>query len=68
MNEDNVKIRVLTVSQTDTTFVIEVATSCLAYFNKYFDIKYPLPKLDLVALPELSPGKLLFNFVLNMYS
>jgi len=28
----------------------------LRYFNDYFGVKYPLPKLDLIALPDGSPG------------
>jgi aminopeptidase N len=33
-------------------YAIEEAVKLLKYFNDYFDSKYPLPKLDLIALPS----------------
>ena len=32
-------------------YALEAATRILAYYNDYFGLKYPLPKLDLVAAP-----------------
>jgi aminopeptidase N len=32
-------------------FALENATKLLSYYNDYFGVKYPLPKLDLIALP-----------------
>ncbi len=37
-------------------FAIEVAKKSLEFFNEYFGKRYPLPKLDLVALSRLSVG------------
>lgn len=37
-------------------FSLQVAKRCLEYFNHYFGKRYPLPKLDLVALNRLSVG------------
>ena len=37
-------------------FALEVARKCLTYFNAYFGKRYPLPKLDLIALSRLSVG------------
>ena len=35
-------------------YSLKVAKRCLEYFNDYFGKRYPLPKLDLVALNRLS--------------
>ena len=32
-------------------FALDSAAKLLAWFNDYFGVKYPLPKLDLIALP-----------------
>jgi aminopeptidase N/puromycin-sensitive aminopeptidase len=39
-----------------TRFAVESAEFILPYFNKYFGIKYPMPKLDMVALPDFEAG------------
>jgi aminopeptidase N/puromycin-sensitive aminopeptidase len=37
-------------------FALEVAEQNVGYFDKYFGIKYPYGKLDLVGLPDFSAG------------
>lgn len=37
-------------------FALEVAVKCIDFYEDYFDIKYPLPKCDMVALPDFSSG------------
>lgn len=32
-------------------FGLEVAARTLEYFSEYFDYAYPLPKMDLIAIP-----------------
>jgi aminopeptidase N/puromycin-sensitive aminopeptidase len=39
-----------------TKFAVESAEYILSYYNKYFGIKYPMPKLDMVALPDFEAG------------
>jgi aminopeptidase N len=38
------------------TFALDAAENIMAYYNRYFAIKYPYGKLDLVGLPDFSPG------------
>jgi aminopeptidase N/puromycin-sensitive aminopeptidase len=39
-----------------TKFALESAKYVLHYYNAYFGIKYPMPKLDMVALPDFEAG------------
>jgi len=37
-------------------FALETAEHVLAYYDKYFSIKYPYGKLDLIGIPDFSAG------------
>jgi aminopeptidase N len=37
-------------------FALETAEFTMAYYNKYFSLKYPFEKLDIVAVPDFAPG------------
>jgi len=39
-----------------TPYSLDVAKYVLHYYNTYFGIPYPLPKLDLIALPDFEAG------------
>jgi aminopeptidase N len=39
-----------------TDFALDVAVRCLEFFEDYYGVPYPLPKLDLVGLPDFSAG------------
>ena len=39
-----------------TKFALESAKYVLHYYDTYFGIKYPMPKLDMVALPDFEAG------------
>lgn len=39
-----------------TKFALEVAVKCLEFYNDYFDTPYPLPKCDMIALPDFAAG------------
>ena len=50
---DGVKIGIVTTKgkAENGRYALESAEKILRYFNEYFGINYPLPKLDLIALP-----------------
>ncbi|EPY73394.1 endoplasmic reticulum aminopeptidase 2 [Camelus ferus] len=39
-----------------THYALEASLKLLDFYEKYFDIQYPLPKLDLVAIPDFASG------------
>ncbi|HTE21564.1 MAG TPA: M1 family metallopeptidase [Candidatus Limnocylindria bacterium] len=39
-----------------TDFALQTAVKTLEFYNQYFDIPYPLPKCDLIALPDFASG------------
>ncbi|XP_058750253.1 aminopeptidase M1-like [Vicia villosa] len=45
---------------------LEIAVKSLEIYTKYFSVPYPLPKLDLVAVPEFSAGAM-ENYGLIIY-
>jgi aminopeptidase N len=50
---DGVQIRVITTEgrREQGRYALEAAQKLLAYYDNYFGIKYPLPKLDHIAIP-----------------
>ena len=43
-------------------FALDLGKKLLVSYEKYFGIKYPLPKLDLIAVPDFAAGAM-ENFV-----
>uniref|UniRef100_A0A8C5DLK1 Aminopeptidase n=1 Tax=Gouania willdenowi TaxID=441366 RepID=A0A8C5DLK1_GOUWI len=39
-----------------TVYALEMASKLLEFYNNFFDIKYPLKKLDLIAIPDFLAG------------
>jgi aminopeptidase N/puromycin-sensitive aminopeptidase len=39
-----------------TPFAVEAAEHFLHYYDTYFGIKYPMPKLDLIGIPDFEAG------------
>src|SRR5579864_6717820 len=56
--QDGIPIRVYatTGKKEMGKFALEVASDVLKYYDKYFGVKYPYGKLDLVGLPDFSAG------------
>jgi len=53
-----IQIRVFTPLHKEShgTFALNVATSILSYFSDFFSVGFPLPKLDLIAIPDFAAG------------
>ncbi|XP_064113032.1 LOW QUALITY PROTEIN: puromycin-sensitive aminopeptidase-like [Macrobrachium nipponense] len=58
MSADGIKVRVYTPvgKKEQGKFALEVATKVLPYYKEYFNIAYPLPKMDLIAIADFSVG------------
>ncbi|EDV25756.1 uncharacterized protein TRIADDRAFT_442, partial [Trichoplax adhaerens] len=57
-SKDNILVRTWTHQEKvhETQLSLQVAADCVSYYGKIFNIKYPLPKLDLVGIPDFSSG------------
>ncbi|XP_049545887.1 puromycin-sensitive aminopeptidase isoform X2 [Anopheles darlingi] len=55
---DGVLVRVYTPvgKKEQGRFALDVATKVLPYYKDYFNIAYPLPKMDLIAISDFSAG------------
>lgn len=56
--KDNVLVRVFVTpgKKHQAKFALDTAVKILEFYNEYFDIPYPLPVLDLIAIPDFSHG------------
>lgn len=54
VTKDKVKVRVFTTAgkKHQAKFALDVAIRSLEFYNNYFGVEYPLPILDLIALPD----------------
>ncbi|MGC9204863.1 MAG: M1 family metallopeptidase [Candidatus Micrarchaeia archaeon] len=55
---DKLKIRVITVPGKIeyAKAAMDYTRNFVAFYEKYFGIKYPLPKLDMIAIPDFAAG------------
>src|SRR3989344_5354369 len=53
-----VQVRVFTTpgKKHQAKFALDCAVKTLEFYEKYFDIPYPLPVLDMIAIPDFSSG------------
>lgn len=56
--KDKVQVRIFTTKgkKHQAKFALDVAMKSLEFYNKYFDIPYPLPILDMIAIPDFESG------------
>ena len=55
---DNIPVRVCAVPEKAelTGFALEAAQDILRYYDKYYSVKYPFKKLDVIAFPDFAAG------------
>jgi aminopeptidase N len=55
---DGIPIRICSTpdKKGQTGFALETAEAVLRYYNKYYAVKYPFKKLDVVAVPDFAAG------------
>ncbi|KAF1757511.1 hypothetical protein GCK72_013967 [Caenorhabditis remanei] len=53
-----VEMRVYTVpgKKEQGQYSLDLSAKCIDWYNEWFDIPYPLPKCDLIAIPDFSMG------------
>ena len=58
-DEDGVLHRVYTPKgkSEQGKFALDVSIKTLPFYNKYFKIAYPLPKIDLIAIADFAAGE-----------
>lgn len=56
--KDGVTIRVFTTpdKKQHAKFALNVAKKALEFLNSYFDVPFPIPVLDMIAIPDFSAG------------
>ena len=56
--KDKTIVRVITTpgKKSSGGFALDIAIKSLEFYNNYFKIPYPLPKLDLIAIPDFESG------------
>lgn len=56
--KEGVLVRVFTTpgKKHQSEFALDCAVKTLSFFTKYFDIPYPLPVLDMIAIPDFAMG------------
>lgn len=57
-SRNGIVVRVFTTpgKKDQAKFALEVGIKCMDFYEKYFDIKYPLPVLDMIAIPDFAAG------------
>lgn len=56
---DGIRVRIYTPpgKKEQGRFSLHLVTKLLPYYKEYFRVEYPLPKIDLIAVPENPIGE-----------
>ena len=57
-NGDQIRVRVYSppLKSSEGAFALDLTCKTLDFFADYFDVDYPLPKMDLIAIPDFAAG------------
>ncbi len=57
-SKDGILVRVFTTpgKKHQAQFALDAAAKIISFFNTYFDIPYPMPSLDMIAIPDFAAG------------
>ncbi len=55
-NKTRVRVYTTPGKKHQAKFALDCAVKTLEFYEKYFDIKYPLPVLDMIAIPDFASG------------
>ncbi len=57
-SKDGILVRIFTTpgKKLQAKFALDVGIKCLDFYNDYFGISYPLPVLDMIAIPDFAAG------------
>ncbi len=67
IDDRNVKIWTKQGFAKFTTYATDVAIATLQYFESYLNVPFPLPKLDIVAIPDFAAGAM-ENWVIYLFT
>jgi aminopeptidase N len=58
VSSDGIPCRVYATAgkESQGAFALDVCTKVLSFFSEYFGIPYPLPKMDMLAIPDFAAG------------
>ena len=57
----NVRKEKSTIYSNTLLSFFQIATKTLPFYREYFNVPYPLPKIDLIAIPDFAAGQSLIN-------
>lgn len=51
-------------AMTQVDYAAEVGPKVLRFYEEYFKIKFPLPKIDMIAIPDFAGEKIFMKFII----
>ena len=64
VNDSNYKIWHQEIKKPQAHYAASIGPGILKSYEEYFDLAYPLPKMDMAAIPDFSGMSMYFYFIL----